>query len=125
MHWRSRGSEHLDVVAAVQCEAVVDALGQHNHVPLSAVYPNPSLIQIAHIKVPCIMLDDACPNPGDAQLSQLENKFLQIEKHAVAAQGYAEDDLAWGGGVPLPSRTTLISSSVCRCSSKKDLIFCS
>ena len=45
---------YLDVVIAVKGEAVVDALRQHNHVALSAVYPDPLLVKVPDIKVPCM-----------------------------------------------------------------------
>lgn len=42
---------HLDVVIAVQSEAVVDAFRQDNHVPLLAVDPDPLVIKVPHIKI--------------------------------------------------------------------------
>lgn len=48
-----RADAHLDVVVAVQSEPVVDALWEHNHVPLSAVYSDPPVVKVPHIKVPC------------------------------------------------------------------------
>lgn len=48
---------YLDIVVAVQRESVVDTLRQHDHIPLPTVYPDPSLVKVAHIKVPCSMFD--------------------------------------------------------------------
>lgn len=45
---------YLDVVVAVKGEAVVDALRQHNHVALPAVYPDPPLVKVPDIKIPCM-----------------------------------------------------------------------
>lgn len=46
-------AKHLDVVALVEREAVVDALWQHNHVALAAVDADPPVVMVPHIKVSC------------------------------------------------------------------------
>jgi hypothetical protein len=45
---------HLDVVVCVQCEPMVDALWQHDHVALVALYSNPPVVLVSNVEVACV-----------------------------------------------------------------------
>ena len=116
------------MIVAVQCEAMVDTLRQHNHVSLSTVYPDPSLVKVAYIKVPCIMLKLLTLADKATLLSNRLDVWMecwQFEACGYSTGNTHRTTTEPSSGLPLPSRTNLISSSVCMCSSKKDLIFCS
>lgn len=58
-----RPTAHLDVIAGIQGEAVVDALRKHDHISLLAVDADPFVLGIPHIKISCTKLT---PQPRNA-----------------------------------------------------------